>query len=274
MPYKSEKQRRWAHTKEGREALDTEKWDEESEGKDLPEEASAGKGPARTQGPGKKVPDTVKQLKRISREQHKGMPTGGPHGTKKGKKGYTRKQKHKDLSEGEELTPIDETYRNLNFPVSDFTEARPCGEGEDPRIGHCNPSIPPESDQEEILLDEEYVPNENLIDIIESPSEWTHPSGRGWERDKGMDDFYDRTQLHSSKIVADLSWSTHKSETFEDTGEKGDFPAWGLKSIIDRGIKPHEKSNGDKKIHPNTQTQKRIVKRKNFKSFSHVLYWD
>jgi hypothetical protein len=37
----------------------------------------------------------VKDIKKISRDLHKGMPKGGSHGTKKGDKGYTRKVKHK-----------------------------------------------------------------------------------------------------------------------------------------------------------------------------------
>ena len=39
--------------------------------------------------------DVVKILRRASRELHKGMRPGGPQGTKKGKKGYTRKAKHR-----------------------------------------------------------------------------------------------------------------------------------------------------------------------------------
>ncbi len=39
--------------------------------------------------------DTIKALKAASREIHKGMPRGGRQGTKKGKRGYTRKLKHK-----------------------------------------------------------------------------------------------------------------------------------------------------------------------------------
>jgi hypothetical protein len=37
----------------------------------------------------------IKLIKKAARELHKGMPTGGLHGTKKGKKGYSRKEKHK-----------------------------------------------------------------------------------------------------------------------------------------------------------------------------------
>ncbi len=39
--------------------------------------------------------DVAKILRRISREEHKGMKRGGPQGTKKGKRGYSRKTKHK-----------------------------------------------------------------------------------------------------------------------------------------------------------------------------------
>jgi len=40
--------------------------------------------------------DRIKALKKASREIHKGMPKGGRHGPPKGKKGYTRKVKHKN----------------------------------------------------------------------------------------------------------------------------------------------------------------------------------
>jgi len=384
-----------------------------------PEKIEAGKGPTRTQGPGK-ASDTVRTMRKVSREQNMGGPSGGPQGTKKGKKGYTRKQKHKgqDTAQSGELTEVDETFRHMNFPLAqnwdDYAEARPCGEGEDPRIGHCNPNTSPPSEPEEIMLEDEYVPEEimledeyvpddKLINLIESPSEWKQPS----PRDRGRDDmsFYDRTTLHGNKIsanwgslvesrpcgdqekypekcgedsdgssnypaikapkapsypqqtgrpprplndydrqwhdvayylgdtdsyselkeraedlglhgtdteelvdylvdeqmpvyealeilqdhyqekwekenpdpykgtamfriAADLSWSTHKPETFEDTGEDGSFPAWGLKSIIDRGVKPHEKPKGDKNINPDTQTQRRKISKKSFKSYS------
>jgi hypothetical protein len=42
-----------------------------------------------------KAIDIARILRRISREENKGMKPGGPQGTKKGKKGYTRKAKHK-----------------------------------------------------------------------------------------------------------------------------------------------------------------------------------
>lgn len=77
-----------------------------------------------------------------------------------------------------------------------------------------------------------------------------------------------------NSIAADLNWSTHKSETFNDTGKKGGHPAWGLKSIIDRGVKPHEKPAGDKRIgEAEHQVTKRNIGGKKFKSFSHVLDW-
>lgn len=37
----------------------------------------------------------VKLARAIARALHKGMPAGGKHGTKKGRKGYTRKEKHR-----------------------------------------------------------------------------------------------------------------------------------------------------------------------------------
>jgi len=78
-----------------------------------------------------------------------------------------------------------------------------------------------------------------------------------------------------SDIAAALDWSTHKSETFKDTGEKGLHPAWGLKSIIDRGVKTHEKSDGDKRIGEGEhQTQKRDIDGKSFKSYSMVHAFD
>jgi hypothetical protein len=74
-----------------------------------------------------------------------------------------------------------------------------------------------------------------------------------------------------SSIVADLSWSTHKAETFNDTGKDGAHPAWGMKSIIDRGVKTHEKPAGDKRIKDaENQTQKRNIGGKRFRSYSMV----
>ncbi len=77
--------------------------------------------------------------------------------------------------------------------------------------------------------------------------------------------------------VAELNWSTHKSETFDDTGEKGLHPAWGLKSIIDRGVKPHEKPSADKRIGEaeNQTTKRTIPSKKSFKSYSmvHAFEW-
>lgn len=43
--------------------------------------------------------DTIKALKAASREIHKEMPRGGRQGTKKGKRGYTRKPKHSNKEE-------------------------------------------------------------------------------------------------------------------------------------------------------------------------------
>jgi hypothetical protein len=72
-----------------------------------------------------------------------------------------------------------------------------------------------------------------------------------------------------SHIAANLNWSTHKAETFNDTGKDGEHPAWGMKSIIDRGVKTHEKPSGDKRIKDaERQTQKRNIGGKRFRSYS------
>ena len=75
--------------------------------------------------------------------------------------------------------------------------------------------------------------------------------------------------------AADLTWSTHKSETFDDPGEKGEHPGWGLKSIIDRGVKTHEKPSGAKRIEDaENQTQERDIPSKKFKAYSMVGAFD
>lgn len=176
-----------------------------------------GKGPTRRQGSGQKTPQIVKDLKKSSREVHKDVNqnSAGPQSSKKGKKGYNRKEKHKtDHTVGEELTPMDETYRGVGFPMA-------------------------------------------------STLHWASKSPEG-----------DSTAC--SPVAADLNWSTHKSETFDDTGEKGEHPAWGLKSIIDRGVKPHEKSDGAKRIEDaEDHVAKREIPGKKFKSYSMVgaFYW-
>jgi hypothetical protein len=43
--------------------------------------------------------DIVRAIKARSRKLHKGMPKGGFHSAPKGKKGYTRKLKHKGDAE-------------------------------------------------------------------------------------------------------------------------------------------------------------------------------
>ncbi len=86
----------------------------------------------------------------------------------------------------------------------------------------------------------------------------------------------DETYRQMNFPIASLDWSTHKQQTFKDTGEKGLHPAWGMKSIIDRGVKPHEKSSGDKRIgEAENQTQKRDVPCKDFKAYSMVnaFHW-
>ena len=218
MPYKSEKQRRWAHTPSGKEALGPEgvkEWDEASKGKDLPEEAQAGKGPTRRQGSGQKEPESSKIVKRAGRELGKNMKRrGGFHG----EKGYNRKEKHKKGSDdemlGEELTPMDETYRGVGFPMAQTLTWATLAEEDDD--------------------DDDKTP------VIDTPGFPPTKEGGGNVPDKGA--------AWGSSIAADLTWSTHTPETFDDTGEKGEHPAWGLKSIIDRGVKTHEKSSGAKNI--------------------------
>lgn len=214
MPWESKKQQRWGHSPAGKKEL-TEKqikeFDDSTNFDSLPEEATAGKGPTRRQGSGQKTPQIVKDLKRSSREVHKDVnqKSAGPQSTKKGGKGYNRKKKHKKSDEtiGEELTPMDETYRGVGFPMAETLSWKSSGS--------------------------------------------------------------------STGIAADLSWSTHKSETFDDTGEKGEHPAWGLKSVIDRGVKPHEKPSGAKRIEDaEHQVTKREIPGKKFKSYSMVGAFD
>jgi len=83
--------------------------------------------------------------------------------------------------------------------------------------------------------------------------------------------FVDSLDWSVLPTIAKLDWSTHKAETFDDTGKNGEHPAWGFKSIIDRGVKPHEKSSGDKRIGEGEhQTQKRNIGGKSFKSYAHL----
>jgi hypothetical protein len=346
--------------------------------------------------------DPVKTLKKVSRDSdpHKGKRRGGFHSTPKGGKGYTRKEKHPGQSNSESLTPEDETYRELMFPIADVlswdipVEGRPCGEGEDPKRGKCNPNDPygPIPGPGEKPGRYDIGPDEYRND----PAEWDRQIDKGredeqrhqreWEQEQRqqpiphpndvgvdpafrgghgpltapqiddineLDDNLDSSQslvdtakrmgLHDENsdalmrqwqqenpglddqqttivmrdhyekkikkpgyegagtpvedqpgfpptkdpnrgmpwgasmadIVAELDWSTHKSETFDDTGEKGLHPAWGLKSIIDRGVKPHEKPGADKRIgEAENSTTKRTIPSKSFKSYSMVNAFD
>lgn len=254
MPWKSKKQQRWGHGEGGKKAgLDVEEWDEETDFESLPEEAEAGKGPCRTPGPGKKLSQKVKDARRSSREVHEGMPKGGFHS----KKGYNRKEKHpKDPAEGAELTEIDETYRGINFPLASVlswgpAEGRPCGEGEDPQRGHCTP----EKDLSQF--------GKGAAQFFRG-GEQQEKATR--EREKLLKRVERRKRMAS--LAASLDWSTHKSETFDDTGKDGGHPAWGLKSIIDRGVKPHEKPAGDKRIGDGQTTNRSNGEGKKFKAYS------
>jgi hypothetical protein len=273
-------------------------------------------------------------MKKVSRDSdpHKGSRRGGYHGTPKGDKGYTRKEKHPgqsgDQSNSESLTPEDETYREMMFPIADVlswdipAEGRPCGEGEDPKKGKCNPNHQPADNfrPERNLWNPDYSDQEGVAperhpDDVSYPERWPSgppdysdedpygpiplPGEKPGRYDIGPDEYrndpdewdrmnkkaYDDEQRHQkawekeqrmSKIAGELDWSTHKSETFDDTGEKGLHPAWGLKSIIDRGVKPHEKPGADKRIgEAENSTTKRTIPSKSFKSYSmvHAFEW-
>ncbi len=296
--------------------------------------------------------DPIKTLKKVSRDSdpHKGSRRGGYHGTPKGGKGYTRKEKHPgqtDDGSSEALTPEDETYREMMFPIANVlswdtpAEGRPCGEGEDPKKGKCNPNDPymqqvekywddeqrhqrnweqeqrhpkpyskdpiphpndvgvdpafrgtgppmtgPQIDQTN-KLDENLDSSQKLVDTAKHMGlhdERADALMRQWQRENPeagdsetrevMRDYSERKILEYT--IAELNWSTHKSETFDDTGEKGLHPAWGLKSIIDRGVKPHEKTGADKRIgEAENSTTQRDISSKKFKSYSmvHAFEW-
>ncbi len=307
--------------------------------------------------------DPIKTIKKVSRDSdpHKGSRRGGFHSTPKGDRGYTRKEKHPgktDDGSSEALTPEDETYREMMFPIADVlswdipAEGRPCGEGEDPKRGKCNPNISPIGPEEyrndpaeweretDKYIDEEAKKNQRWErqqrepysnEPIPHPDDvGVDPAFRGGggpmtgpqidqtnELDDNLDsssrlvDTAKRMGLHDGRsdalmrqwqqenpeaddqqmlvvlrdhyerkimgyTIAELNWSTHKSETFDDTGKKGLHPAWGLKSIIDRGVKPHEKQGADKRIgEAEHQTTQRDIPSKKFKSYSmvHAFEW-
>ena len=202
-----------------------------------------GKGPTRRQGSGQKTPESVKNLKRSSREIHKDVNqnSAGPQSTKKGDKGYNRKRKHKnDETVGEELTPMDETYRGVGFPMAKTlswqTSAR-------------------RGDGFSSAGDDDETP------VVDTPGFPPTKEGGGDAPDDGA----------AWGVAADLNWSTHKSETFDDEGEDGGVSAWGLKSIIDRGVKTHEKPSGAKRIEDaENSTTRREIPGKKFKSYSMV----
>ncbi len=256
MPYKSKRQQRWAHSPAGKEAL-TEKeikeFDDATDFDSLKEEATAGKGPTRRQGSGQKTPQIVKDLKRASREVHKDVnqKSAGPQSTKKGAKGYDRKQKHKNSDDetiSEELTMVDETYRGVGFPMAKTLSWKTTA-----RRGDGFSSIDDDDDDE--------------TPVVDTPGFPPTKEGGGDAPDKGA--------AWGSSIAADLTWSTHKSETFNDDGEKGGVSSWGLKSIIDRGVKTHEKPSGAKRIEDaENQTMKREIPGKAFKSYSMIGAFD
>jgi hypothetical protein len=241
MPWQSRKQQRWGHSPAGKKELskkEIKEFDDATDFDSLKDEATAGKGPGRR--PGKGASDKTKQIRRISREIHKDVnqKSAGPQSTKKGDKGYNRKQKHKksdDETIGEELTPMDETYRGVGFPMAKTLSWATKSEEDD----------------------------DDETPVVDTPGFPPTKEGGGNVPDKGA--------AWGASIAADLTWSTWKQETFDDTGEKGEHPAWGLKSVIDRGVKTHEKPSGAKRIEDaENQTTKREIPSKSFKSYSMI----
>ena len=268
MPWESKKQQRWGHSPAGKKELsekEIKEFDDATDFDSLKDEATAGKGPTRRQGSGQKTPKAVKDARRMGREIHKDVSQkgSGPHGPPKGKKGYTRKQKHKKSDEtiGEELTPMDETYRGVGFPMAQTltwaTTPRPPGETEE--------------DDETPVIDTPGFPPTKVGggNVPDKGAAWGTRNHIESVADEAWEAGYNAGVLCT--LVADLNWSTHKSETFDDTGEKGEHPAWGLKSIIDRGVKTHEKPSGAKRIEDaENHTAKRDIPGKKFKSYSMV----
>jgi hypothetical protein len=101
-----------------------------------------------------------------------------------------------------------------------------------------------------------------------------HPKHKGKTESESLtpiDETY-RQYRFPLAVVAGLDWSTHAEETHKDSEEK--HPAWGYKSIIDRGVKPHEKQDGDKRIRQaEDMTQKRDIPGKKFRAYS-LFNWD
>lgn len=247
MPGQSKKQQRWGHSPAGKKELsekEIKEFDGATDFDSLKEEATGGKGPGRR--PGKGASDKVKQIRKMSREIHKDVNQGGagPHSSKKGAKGYNRKQKHKsdDTTIGEELTMVDETYRGVGFPMAQTLSWKTSA-----RRGDGYSSAEEDDDDE--------------TKVVDTPGFPPTKEGGGDVPDKGA----------AWGIAADLTWSTHKCETFDDAGENGKHPAWGLKSIIDRGVKTHEKPSGAKSIEDaENHTTKREIPGKSFKSYSMI----
>jgi hypothetical protein len=124
-------------------------------------------------------------------------------------------------------------------------------------------------------LQQQQSGQEKLALEDEKHSMMMDPGMHPQDRDDYLKFYEEEKQRMGSSIAADLNWSTHKSETFDDPGKDGGHPAWGLKSIIDRGVRPHEKASGEKRI---KEAEHQVTKRntgngKRFKSFSSTLDW-
>jgi hypothetical protein len=248
MPWQSKKQQRWGHSPAGEKELskkEIKEFDDATDFDSLKDEATGGKGPGRR--PGKGASEKTKQIRRISREIHKDVnqKSAGPQSSKKGDKGYNRKKKHKKSDEtlGEELTMVDETYRGVGYPMAETLSWKTSA-----RRGSGFSSAEEDDDE---------------TPVVDTPGFPPTKEGGGDAPDKGA--------AWGSSIAAGLNWSTHTPETFDDKGEDGGVSSWGLKSIIDRGVKTHEKPSGAKRIEDaENQTTKREIPGKSFKSYSMV----
>lgn len=258
MPWESKKQQRWGHSPAGKKELskkEIKEFDDATDFDSLKEEATGGKGPTRRPGSGQKEPQSSKDAKRVSREIHKDMKQGGFHSSPKGSKGYNRKEKHKtDLTVGEELTPVDETYRGVGFPIAELNWKISARKGD---------GISSIDDQQ---YDEKYG-DDDETPVIDTPGFPPTKEGGG--------NVPNKPAAWGALLAASLDWSTWKQQTFKDDGEKGNISAWGMKSIIDRGVQPHEKPAGEKRIgDAENQTQKRDIPSKKFKAYSMIGAFD
>ena len=136
-----------------------------------------------------------------------------------------------------------------------------------------------DEDAEELAYDltSQQIPDYEAMEILQDHymKKWEEKNEAQSQALAPTDETY-RNMNFPIATIATLDWSTHKSETFEDTGKNGEHPAWGMKSIIDRGVRPKEKSDGAKRIDKaQHQTQKRNEGTgKKFKAFSMMTFFN